>query len=313
MRPHIEFIPSQWLPWDESFLSAVRPGVAARVLSRDDVDGACSLVLRYPPGFVRGAEALDADEEFIVLAGALEIDGVAYGRHDYAHLPRGLRRSGLCSERGAEVLTFFSKAPRAFAADDATLPAADPARLVRRIDTRAMEGMKGPRKHMASEGFNHGGTVHKLLFDDPLTRDKTWIAGLPPYWSCDTVERHPVCEEEFALAGDIHMPNGVMYEGAYFWRPADVPHGPFGTVGGTIHLCRGKGGLYSTRFEPATRPFRWDPPYEPILPPRLPAPPPRKINQIYFSSENRSDLFFRDRPPRDHAHDRPARSAAPHP
>lgn len=280
MRPHIEFIPSQWLPWDESFLSAVRPGVAARVLSRDDVDGACSLVLRYPPGFVRGAEALDADEEFIVLAGALEIDGVAYGRHDYAHLPRGLRRSGLCSERGAEVLTFFSKAPRAFAADDATLPAADPARLVRRIDTRAMEGMKGPRKHMASEGFNHGGTVHKLLFDDPLTRDKTWIAGLPPYWSCDTVERHPVCEEEFALAGDIHMPNGVMYEGAYFWRPADVPHGPFGTVGGTIHLCRGKGGLYSTRFEPATRPFRWDPPYEPILPPRLPAPPPRKINQI---------------------------------
>lgn len=313
MRPHIEFIPSQWLPWDDSFLSAVRPGVAARVLSRDDVDGACSLVLRYPPGFVRGAEALDADEEFIVLAGALEIDGVAYGRHDYAHLPRGLRRSGLCSERGAEVLTFFSKAPRAFAADDATLPAADPARLVRRIDTRAMEGMKGPRKHMASEGFNHGGTVHKLLFDDPLTRDKTWIAGLPPYWSCDTVERHPVCEEEFALAGDIHMPNGVMYEGAYFWRPADVPHGPFGTVGGTIHLCRGKGGLYSTRFEPATRPFRWDPPYEPILPPRLPAPPPRKINQIYFSSENRSDLFFRDRPPRDHAHDRPARSAAPHP
>jgi hypothetical protein len=120
---------------------------------------------------------------------------------------------------------------------------------------------------MASEGFNHGGTVHKLLFDDPLTRDKTWIAGLPPYWSCDTVERHPVCEEEFALAGDIHMPNGVMLEGAYFWRPADVPHGPFGTLGGTIHLCRGKGGLYGTRFTPATRPFRWDPPYDPILPP----------------------------------------------
>ena len=48
----------------------------------------------------RGAEALDADEEFIVLEGALEIDGVAYGRHDYAHLPRGLRRSGLRSVGG---------------------------------------------------------------------------------------------------------------------------------------------------------------------------------------------------------------------
>ncbi len=129
--------------------------------------------------------------------------------------------------------------------------------------------MTGPRKHMGSEGFNFGGTMHKLLFDDPLTRDKTWIAGLPPYWSCQTVERHPVCEEEFALAGDIHMPNGVMREGGYFWRPADVPHGPFGTVGGTIHLCRGKGGLYSTRFEPAQSRFRWDPPYRPILPQHL--------------------------------------------
>jgi len=267
MRPHIEFIPSQWLPWERGVLDAARPGAEARVLSRDEVDGACSLVVRYPAGFERGAEALDADEEFIVLEGALEIDGVAYGRHDYAHLPRGLRREELRCAAGAQVLTFFSKAPVSRVPDDASLPPADPARLVRRIDTRAMEPMTGARKHMASEGFSHGGTVHKLLFDDPLTRDKTWIAGLPPYWRCDTVERHPVCEEEFALAGDIHMPNGVMVEGAYFWRPADVPHGPFGTMGGTIHLCRGKGGLYSTRFEAAARPFRWDPAYEPVLPP----------------------------------------------
>jgi hypothetical protein len=165
------------------------------------------------------------------------------------------------------VLTFWSAQPVARA--PRPQDAADPARLVRRIDTRAMPGMTGPRAHMRSEGFAHGGTVHKLLFDDPLTQDKTWIAGLPPYWACDVIERHPVCEEEFALAGDIHMPNGIMLEGAYFWRPADVPHGPFGTVGGTIHLCRAKGGLFSTRFAPAGAPFRWDPPYRPIGPPEV--------------------------------------------
>lgn len=263
MRPHIEFIQSQWLPWDGSRLAALRPGVAVRVLSEDATDGACSLILRYPPGFALGAQRLAVDEEFIVLRGTLEIDGVRYGRHDYAHLPRELPRAATTSATGAEVLTFFSAEP--VPGRDANA-GWDPARLVRRIDTRAVGGMQGPRRHMASEGFNHGGTVHKLLFDDPLTRDKTWIAGLMPYWSCDTVERHPVCEEEFALAGDIHMPNGVMLEGAYFWRPADVPHGPFGTLGGTIHLCRGKGGLYATRFEPAARPFAWDPPYRPILP-----------------------------------------------
>jgi hypothetical protein len=183
--------------------------------------------------------------------------------HDYAHLPRQMPRSGMLCAGGAEVLTFVSAEPRVLRQPQQGI---ETQRLVRRIDTRATAGIHGPRRHMASEGFNHSGTVHKLLFDDPLTRDKTWIAGLMPYWSCATVERHPVCEEEFALAGDIHMPNGVMREGGYFWRPADVPHGPFGTLGGTLHLCRGKGGPYSTRFEPASRPFAWDPPYRPILP-----------------------------------------------
>jgi hypothetical protein len=266
MRPHIEFVASEWLPWDAAILADARPGAAARVLSRDPDEGACSLVVRYPAGYSRGPQVLAVDEELIVLEGALEIDGTTYGRHDYAHLPRGLPRSSLRSARGAVVLTFFSAHPLASPVAGGGGGAYDPARLVRRIDTRAMAGMTGPRKHMQSEGFSHGGTVHKLLFDDPLTRDKTWIAGLPPYWSCETVERHPVCEEEFALAGDIYMPNGVMREGAYFWRPADVPHGPFGTLGGTIHLCRGKGGPYSTRFEPAVQPFTWDPPFRPILP-----------------------------------------------
>lgn len=263
MRPHIEFIQSQWLPWDEAATAAWRPGVSARVLSRDADGGAASLILRYPSGYRRGAETLDADEELIVLSGSIEIDGTRYGVHDYAHLPRQMPRSGMLCADGAEVLTFVSAEPRVLREP---LKAFDTQRLVRRIDTRAATGLHGPRRHMASEGFNHDGTVHKLLFDDPLTRDKTWIAGLMPYWSCATVERHPVCEEEFALAGDIHMPNGVMREGGYFWRPADVPHGPFGTLGGALHLCRGKGGPYSTRFEPASRAFAWDPPYRPILP-----------------------------------------------
>jgi len=266
MRPHTEFIPSQWLPWDHQYLGASRAGVAARVLSTDDQDGACSLILSYPEHYHRDAEILSVDEELIVLSGEIEIGGVVYSRHCYAHLPRGFLRTSLHSTGGAEVLTFFSAAPRVTATDARASSEHDPARLVRRIDTRALDGQKGPRSHMRSEGFEHGGTVHKLLFDDPLTQDKTWIAGLMPYWRCETVERHPVCEEEFALAGDIHMPNGVMYEDAYFWRPADVAHGPFGTLGGTIHLCRGKGGVYSTRFSRAEQPFTWDAPYRPVLP-----------------------------------------------
>lgn len=272
MRPHSEFFQSQWLPWLASDLGGMRPDVLVRTLSLDSDSGACSLIVRYPPGYCCAAHTLDVDEELFVLSGALRIGEQEYAAHTYAHLPRLYPRAAISSGAGADVLTFFSAAPRRA---DATSAAFDPARLVLHLDTRAMSAHIGPRKHMASEGFNHSGTVHKLLFDDPLTKDKTWIAGLPPYWSCDTVERHPVCEEEFAIEGDIHMPNGVMHAGGYFWRPENVLHGPFGTVGGTIHLCRGKGGLYSTQFSPSERPFRWDPAYEPILPPDYQAYVPR--------------------------------------
>ncbi|MCB1624154.1 MAG: DUF4437 domain-containing protein [Pseudomonadales bacterium] len=274
MRPHSEFLQSQWLPWQSGLPGGERPAVAARTLSRDPDNGACSLIVRYSRAFVDTPHALDVDEEFFVLSGSLQIGDVTYGVHHYAHLPRYFPRGVMSSPQGAEVLTFFSAQPRRLGAPDR---AYDYARLVLQLDTRQLAAHTGPRKHMASEGFNHGGTVHKLLFDDPLTKDKTWIAGLPPYWSCDTVERHPVCEEEFAINGDIHMPNGVMHTGAYFWRPENVPHGPFGTVGGTIHLCRGKGGLYATQFSPAERPFRWDPAYRPILPPEQLAYVPKEL------------------------------------
>jgi hypothetical protein len=275
MREHIEFIQSQYLPWVSGLPGGLRPEVLVRTLSRDHDDGACSLIVRYPAGFACDGESLAVDEELFVLSGSLEIDGECCGTHGYVHLPRGYQRRGFRSARGAEVITFFSSEPR-YSVDHGRSIADAPgssatARLVRHSDTRNLAVISGPRKHMASEGFNHGGTVHKLLFDDPLTKDKTWLAGLPPYWSCDTIETHPVCEEEFALAGDIHMPNGVMHAGAYFWRPANVPHGPFGTVGGTLHLCRGKGGLYSTSFQKSATPFVWDPVYRPILPPNYQA------------------------------------------
>ena len=263
MRPHIEFIQHQWLPFEPGVLCHARADLGARVLSRDAGSGASSLILRYPPGWSRGAERLEVDEEFLVLEGQLDIGDVSYQRHDYAHLPGGMWRDGMQSRAGALVLTFFSG--EAIARQDRSSDY-DPARLVHHINTRTLAAQTGPRRHMRSEGFNHDGTVHKLLFDDPLSGDKTWLAGLGPWWHCETQETHPVAEEEFALAGDIHMPNGVLREGGYFWRPPNIAHGPFGTIGGTVHLCRGKGGRYSTEFTPAPRPFAWDPVYRPIVP-----------------------------------------------
>ena len=262
-RPHIEFIQSQLIPWSTGLYGGARPDVQVRVLSKDSDSGASSLILKYPPGWQRPrAEYLQADEELFVLEGSLEISAVRYGKHDYAHLPRGYPRNGVVSSTGAVVLTFFSAPPVAVG----TGGDYDERRLVRHIDTRRQLAHQGPREHMSSEGFEHTGTVHKSLFHDVDTDERSWLVGLPPYWSMTKAETHPVCEEEFSIYGDICMPNGIMHAGAYFWRPEFIQHGPFGTVGGTLHFCRAKGGAFSTEFEDHPEWLNWDPEYQPILP-----------------------------------------------
>ena len=68
-RPWIEFVQSQRLSWRTDVFAALRPGAEAKVLSRDDAGGACSLLVRYPRGFVAEPGSLTADDEVFVLDG----------------------------------------------------------------------------------------------------------------------------------------------------------------------------------------------------------------------------------------------------
>jgi hypothetical protein len=265
-RPHIEFIQSQILPFQPGLPGGARRDVACRILSIDDTAGDSSTQLRYPPEWSSAApHYLDVDEEFFVLEGSLEINGRIYGKHDYAHLPAGYHRQSMSSARGAVVLTFFSGDVHALTAESQG-PMYDVRLLVEHLETRQMEGQTGARKHMNTGDWDPSGTIHKPLFHNPDTGERTWLIGLMPYWSSPRTEIHPVVEEEFAILGDICFPMGVMRDGGYFWRPPGIEHGPFATWGGTLHLCRCKGGPFATEWNDSDGP-KWDAPYEPILPP----------------------------------------------
>ena len=220
-----------------------------------------STVLRYPAGWRAEPSALSVDEEWFVLEGTLTVGAVTYGKHDYAHLPAGYARAAMGSPVGAVVLTFFS------AAVELCAPFIyEPSRLVERLDTRGMAGQTGKRAHMNSGEWDPSGTLHKTLFVDPANGDRTWLIGLMPTWSSAKTETHPVVEEEFAILGDICFPMGVMQAGGYFWRPPGIEHGPFATWGGTLHLCRAKGGAFATVWGQSDGPV-WTPAFNPILPP----------------------------------------------
>lgn len=258
-RPFIEFVQAQALPWCADAVPG-RPGVALRELSRDADTGACSVLLRYPRGWRDAdASALDVDEELFVLAGDLTVGAVRHTRFGYAHLPAGYRRDGMESAGGAVVLAFFSGGP----APAAPGRECDPARLVERAS--AFDGEWGGNFHPKFPA----GAGRKFLRQDPVTGEQTWILGTMPLRSGRRPERHPVVEEMYLLSGELVGHVGVMHAGAYFWRPPQEWHGPFGSPTGNLMLFRTVGGPLSTVYTEHEVDFTWEPAHRPILPAHL--------------------------------------------
>lgn len=258
-RPWIEFIQTQRLPWTTGPLDGLRPGTQIKLLSRDPDDGAFSALVRYPAGFEAAGPPLAVDEEFLVLDGALQIGDRAYAPYSFAHWPAGFEPGPWRCSHGATVLEFFSGAPA-----PAHAPIAfDPARLVVNLDSLSV-----PYTGNFHPEFPPG-AGRKILFQDPVTRDTSWLLGTLPLRWAERSEVHPMVEEMYLLAGEVHGNRGVMQPGAYFWRPGGVPHGPYGTKTGNLYFFRSKGGQLSTTYVEPEKPFRWWPAYEPVLPAEL--------------------------------------------
>ncbi len=263
-RPHIEFVQEQSIPWRDAQPGLGPAGTTLRVLSVDDETGARTVLVRYPTGWERRApEHLEADEELLVLDGEIELNGVAYGPLCYAFLPAGFLRRDAVSRQGALVLVFYEGAPRYVSGEASQEPALE--RLVEKID--ALDGDWGGGFHPQFPA----GAGRKYLRQDAETGDQTWILGTMPLRFSRKPEKHPTNEEMFLLSGEVVSPIGVMYPGAYFWRPPEVWHGPYGTKTGNLYIFRTKGGPLSTEYHDVKQEFNWHPSYQPVLSPELAA------------------------------------------
>lgn len=264
-RPFTEFLQSQLLPWQRGLYGGGLPDVDSKVLSLDAATGASSVLVRFPAGYERDEPFhVDADQELFVLGGDLRIDDQDHRRYTYAHLPRGWSHARLSSRQGAVVLAFYSAEPRlrTGTAPDGQL---DEARAVPYVDAFADEwgGNFHPRFP--------AGAGRKFLRQDPHDGEQTWVLGTMPLRWGHRPEKHPVVEEMYLLSGELVGHRGVMHAGAYFWRPPEEWHGPFGSPTGNLMIFRTKGGPLSTVYTDDEQPFAWDTPYDPILPDELEA------------------------------------------
>lgn len=165
-RDHVEFVQSQLLPWQRIGSGLARPDAEYKMLSRDADTGACSALMRYPPGWSReGPEHIRADEEFFVLDGSLEMDGEIYEADSYAFLPAGWTRNSMASKSGCVLIAFYNREPELVG----EAGECDMQRAIRHLRTREMiwdMTLKDPN-------LRHLGISRKDLRADPDTGERT--------------------------------------------------------------------------------------------------------------------------------------------
>jgi len=264
-RPHIEFIHAQDLDWQAAVLHGPLADVECKVLSMDEETGACSVILRYPEGWVQnGPLHLDGAHEFLVLDGAVEISGQSYPFDSYAYLPAGYTHENWTTKTGAVVLTFFSARPDITPGPGNMTEAAVPYLYLHEMKWSSAD---------VDPDLDHLRIAHKILREDEDSGAKTMILDCgaqshPQNWE-DGALAHPCVEEMFLLSGDIITERGAMHAGAYFWRPPNIWHGPFGSRNGNLCVIRFLHGHHVNNWSDEKFPFSLTPDHKPDLPDSL--------------------------------------------
>ena len=256
------------IPWESGLYGGARNDVESKQLSLDDNDGSSTQIVRYPAGWSRPEpERLLAHEEFLVLDGAIEINGRSYPRHSYAFLPAGFLRQQARSASGAVLLTMFYGEPRAVAGRAGAEH--DERLLIPYVNPLEMDWDPGLVDPQLAKGV-----AIKPLRTDPDTGEVSFLYCSPPHrvpagmmkpqWT------HPMVEELYVLEGEYTWADlGVMRKGGYAWWRENVYHGPSGTETGYNLFVRTIGGPLVNEFATEKKPHTWTPEHRPVLPPEL--------------------------------------------
>lgn len=262
MRPHIDFVQAQHLPWQDAAPLGF-PGSKFKLLSRDDTSGGISTVLSLAPGASRAAGALPFDEEIYGLDGAFTIGAETYGENCYGFLPSGLTGNALNSPNGATLLYFRSDLCASIDTDAAAIAK----RLVAKVDL-SKDSWDGDFDKFGLASFKSTARM-RVLRDDPETGENTYVTATIAFRKGERSERHPIVQEFFMLSGELAGEFGVMQAGAYCWRPPMEKHAPYCSPTGALIFFRSHGGKQETHWEDPDFTLSFQMAHKPILPDEL--------------------------------------------
>jgi hypothetical protein len=236
-REHIEFVHRSELQWEDSDVEGIPEGPRQKVLSEDPESGASTLLLevtdeRRDPT----ADPLTWDHgvELFVLDGEFWLDGKRLGEYDYAYIPPETPVTRFGASTDATVLFM----------PDGELSTTDGGG-----DGQAQVTVTAEMEWEMVEvpGFPQGAMM-KSLYMDEERGDSTWLLGVLPQWHETRIEVHPVVEEAYQVQGSMETDRGTFTQGSYFWRPADIPHGPFYSEHGCLIFFRTRDGALDVEY-----------------------------------------------------------------
>jgi len=267
-RPHTDFIQSQVAPGRVLGANNSQPGVEGSALSYDaGGTRAVTVLFRYPPGWLFDRpHYVNSDQEFLVLEGRVEFDGIVYESGDYAYLPAGQHHRSMSSPSGATLLNFYEGEHLA-KYEETPAGLYEPGKLIERRASRAMPWTSVKDAGLAALGRN---VRSRVLRSDPTTGEGTWLVkvdadGAAAHPLLRPTATHAAVEEMYVLEGRIASPRGTLSSGGYVWRAPGVARGPYGTTTGYVALLRSKGGALRTTLSKHPAEVLWNAPYDPVI------------------------------------------------
>jgi hypothetical protein len=248
-RPHIEPYVELDTPWKRMTLPGFPRGMRYKVLSLDTNSGACSLKVRYEPGFRLPPGMSYSEREMFVLSGSLKVADRSYGPGSYFFVPAGVTLPPISCPRGAQLLLYYNYGEPSFVESDSDHPRAERDQLAI-VDS--YEGL--PWGSAPIYPATAPGCLVKILRFDPRTHGFTFLYCMVPNFWQDNISYHDCAEESYHIWGTSWMMQfGDLPTGGYFWRPPYINHGAFACKYGTLALGRTDSQLYNHfHFNPWT-------------------------------------------------------------
>jgi hypothetical protein len=233
-RPHIE----PYCELDFDFKKFTLPGFTRgrlfKTLSMDTDTGACTLKMRFEPGFRQKPGFSRSEIEIFVLAGSLTVGDRRWTYGQYVFVPAGVTMPAMSTDEGCEALVYYNSREPDFIESDRDGNNADRAGLV---DVNALADVKWIIPSVTPGPAT--GCLIKLLKFNERTHAMTFIYCLTPaYWQ-DNISYHDCAEESYHIWGTSWMMQfGDLPTGGYFWRPPYINHGAFTSAHGTLAIGR---------------------------------------------------------------------------